>query len=65
MPFAVGKTRFSLVFILCALTFGVAQQSPPQRPQTGTILGTVLDVTGGTVPNLRGAPYISRAKTAL
>ena len=51
MPFRVAKTRFSLIFVLCALTLGVAQQSAPQRPQTGTILGTVLDVTGGTVPN--------------
>ena len=41
----------TLFFILAALTFSPAQQVPPQTPQTATIVGTVLDVTGATVPN--------------
>ncbi len=41
----------ALFFILAAITFSPAQQVPAQTPQTGTIIGTVLDVTGATVPN--------------
>ena len=50
--FAVIRTRAcALFFIVAAATFSPAQQVPPQTPQTATILGTVLDVTGATVPN--------------
>ena len=41
----------ALFFILTAITLSPAQQVPPQPPQTATIIGTVLDVTGATVPN--------------
>ena len=50
--FAVIRTpAWALFFILAAATFSPAQQVPPQTPQTATIIGTVLDVTGATVPN--------------
>ncbi len=42
---------WALAFILAAITFSPAQQVPPPTPQTATIVGTVLDVTGATVPN--------------
>ena len=45
------KSACALFFILAAITFSPAQQVPPQTPQTATIIGTVLDVTGATVPN--------------
>jgi len=44
MRFGLSKTRFILIFIFCALSLGVAQQSSPQCQQTGTVLGTVLEV---------------------
>jgi hypothetical protein len=40
-----------VIFFLWAPSVGVAQQTQPQVPQTATIIGTVLDVTGGTVPS--------------
>ena len=50
--FAVIRTpACALFFILAAANFSPAQQVPPQTPQTATIIGTVLDVTGATVPN--------------
>ncbi len=50
--FAVIRTPVgALFFILAAITFCPAQQLPPQTPQTATVVGTVLDVTGATVPN--------------
>jgi hypothetical protein len=47
----IRTTARALFFILAAIAFSPAQQVPPQTPQTGTIVGTVLDVTGATVPN--------------
>jgi Carboxypeptidase regulatory-like domain len=41
----------ALFFILAAITISPAQQVPPQTPHTPTIIGTVLDITGATVPN--------------
>ena len=41
----------ALFFLLTAITLSPAQQVPPQTPQTATVIGTVLDVTGATVPN--------------
>src|SRR5271169_927915 len=46
-----------LIFFLPVFTFGQSSgtsstyQALPQASQTATILGTVLDITGGTVPN--------------
>ncbi len=51
MSSAVAKSGFALVLLLCAATFALAQQAPSPIPQAGTILGTVVDVTGSTVPN--------------
>jgi len=51
MSSGVAKSGFALVLFLCTVTFAVAQQALSQQPQTGTILGTVLDATGSTVPN--------------
>jgi len=48
---AIRKSACVLVCVLWALTLGVAQQVPPQGPQSATITGTVLDITGSTVPN--------------
>ena len=45
------KSACALFFILTAITFSPAQQVPPPTPQIATIIGTVLDVTGATVPN--------------
>src|SRR5271167_4604675 len=47
----IRKSACALFFILTAITFSPAQQVPPQTPQTAAIIGTVLDVTGATVPN--------------
>jgi len=41
----------AFVAVLWAATLSHAQQSVLQGPQTGTIVGTVLDISGGTVPN--------------
>jgi len=41
----------ALVAVLWAATLSNAQQSVLQGPQTGTIVGTVVDITGGTVPS--------------
>src|SRR5271157_5724794 len=47
----VRTPAWAFFFILAAITFSAAQQAPPQTPQTATVIGTVLDVTGATVPN--------------
>jgi len=50
--FAVIRTlAYALLFAIAAATLSLAQQVPPQAPNTATIIGTVLDVTGATVPN--------------
>ena len=41
----------ALVAVLLAATLSHAQQSVLQEPQTGTLVGTVLDISGGTIPN--------------
>jgi len=51
MAFTIRKSACVLVCVLWALALGVAQQVPPQAPQSATIIGTVLDITGSTVPN--------------
>ncbi len=54
--FTVSRTpAWALFFILAAIAFSPAQQVPQQTPPTATIIGTVLDVTGATVPNARVA----------
>lgn len=59
MSSGVAKSGFALVLVICTVNFAVAQQAPSQLPDAGTILGTVLDATGSTVPNatvvLRGS----------
>jgi hypothetical protein len=50
--FAVIRTlAYALFFIIAAAILSPAQQVPAQTPNTATIIGTVLDVTGATVPN--------------
>lgn len=51
MSSAVAKSGLAVVLVLCAATFTLAQQAPPPLTQPGTILGTVVDATGSTVPN--------------
>src|SRR5215467_6441741 len=52
MPLRILNLAYALViFAVWAPSVGVAQQTQPQVPQTATIIGTVLDVTGGTVPS--------------
>ena len=51
MPSKAAKSGFAFVFFLYIASFAVAQQAPSQLPQGGTIIGTVLDATGSTVPN--------------
>jgi hypothetical protein len=51
MSFGVCKSGFALVLVFCTASFVGAQQAPAQSPQPGTILGTVLDATGSTVPS--------------
>jgi len=48
----IGIRRLSFVLTACiwAVARAVAQQPLPQPQLTGTIIGTVLDVTGSTVP---------------
>jgi hypothetical protein len=45
------KLACARVVVLWAATVSLAQQTPPPAPQTATIIGTVRDITGGTVPN--------------
>ncbi len=50
----VGITRFASIVTACiwaAAALAAAQQSLPQPQQTGTVIGTVLDISGSTVPN--------------
>lgn len=49
----VGFTKFASIVTACiwAAALAAAQQSLPQPQETGTIIGTVLDITGSTVPN--------------
>jgi len=51
MTLGMTKSACALVAVLWAATLSHAQQALPQAPQTATITGTVLDATGGTVPN--------------
>ena len=51
MTSVIRRLACMLFVVLVALTSASAQQTASQEPQTGTILGTVLDITGGTVPN--------------
>ncbi len=44
-------SKCALFCVLAAANFSLAQQAPSQSPQAGTIVGTVLDVTGSTVPD--------------
>ena len=49
------KLQFSIslsTFLVCmwVVTAAVAQQVATPAPQPGTLVGTVLDVNGGTVP---------------
>jgi Carboxypeptidase regulatory-like domain len=46
-----SKSACALAFVLWAAILSHAQQALPQASQTATILGTVLDITGGTVPS--------------
>ena len=47
----VRSSTCALVAVLWAATLSQAQQPLVQGPQTGTIVGTVLDITGGAVPD--------------
>ncbi len=50
MTLGIIKSACALAVVLWAATLSHAQQPLPQAPPA-TILGTVLDITGGTVPN--------------
>jgi len=47
----IRSAAISLVLLVSAWTSGMAQQLPSRTAQTGSIVGTVLDITGHTVPN--------------
>jgi len=50
--FAEFRTlAYSLFLIVAAATVNPAQQAAPHNSKTATVIGTVLDVTGATVPN--------------
>ena len=51
MTLGISKSACALALVFWAATLGLAQQPLPQAPQSATIVGTVLDVAGGTVPN--------------
>lgn len=52
MTAQIPKFLCALIVCICAATTTLAQQLSAPEPQSGTIVGTVLDVTGGLV---RGA----------
>ena len=51
MTLGIIKSACALAVVLWAAALSHAQQPLPQAPPTATIMGTVLDITGGTVPN--------------
>lgn len=51
MTSALRKSAWTLVIAVCAVSFAAAQQPATQAAQTDIIVGTVLDITGSTVPN--------------
>jgi Carboxypeptidase regulatory-like domain len=53
MKMPVVKSVCALILCLCTAPMSVAQQSSPPARQNGTIIGTVLDVSGSTVPGAR------------
>ncbi len=53
MRLSIHKTSRVLALFICATIVSVAQQISEPPPETGTIVGTVLDVNGGAVPNAK------------
>lgn len=51
MTSGVRKSAYVLFVFMWALTVAFAQEPATQATGTGTVIGTVLDVTGDTVPN--------------
>lgn len=51
MTLRLPTTAKVLLLCVCLASAGWAQQSSAAGPQVATIMGTVLDVTGGIVPN--------------
>jgi Carboxypeptidase regulatory-like domain len=51
MTLGISKSACALAIVVWAAILTYAQQPLPQASQTATIIGTVLDITGGTVPN--------------
>ncbi len=51
MSVGISKLAFVLAVSMWAATLTLAQQPLLQPGETGTIVGTVLDITGSTVPN--------------
>jgi len=54
LPYVFAASILTIAIMLAA-TLAVAQQPLPQAPDTGSIEGTVLDITGGVVPKARVA----------
>ena len=50
MKSRISKSVCTLIVCICATSIGVAQQLSAPEPQPGTLVGTVLDVTGSVVP---------------
>lgn len=50
MTLQVPKPHLTLLVCIWATTVAIAQQDPAPPPANGIIIGTVLDVNGGTVP---------------
>jgi hypothetical protein len=51
MKLLVGKFVFTFLLFLYGATIAMSQQVSAPSPQPGTIIGTVLDVNGGVIPN--------------
>ena len=57
----VAKVACAFFVLLGAVTISIAQETSAPTPQPGTIMGTVLDISGGVVP---GATIVLRGPTA-
>ena len=53
MRLQFSKSVYTLLLCISAATMAMAQQDLPSAPHTATIIGTVLDGTGDTVPGAK------------
>ncbi len=60
MKLQLPQCLWAFVICFCSATTSAAQQISAPEPQPGTIVGTVVDVTGGVVP---GATIVLQSQT--